>query len=348
MATSFAASFFDGKTSRAHDVQVYLDPASEQLHVRGTTAGEQRYPLTEIKIEPRVGNTPRFIYFEDGASLETEDNDAVDGLVPALPHGRFHLAQHLVESKLRWIVAMVLLAIAFGWGTIEYAIPYAAKQVAFALPRDVDEKLGEGAMAALDQLIFEPTKLDSSDRFRIREGFQELASLTDLPQYHAKLTFRASPVMGANALALPSGLIVMTDELVDMARDDDEILAVLAHELGHVRERHSLRSVLQNSTIALAIASLTGDLASLTSISATIPTLIVQLKYSRGFELEADDYAVELMRQMKIDPRKLGDILIRMTTAYENGDPDEDGITDYLSTHPGSNERMKRILERLQ
>ena len=82
----------------------------------GRPSGEQRYPLTEIKIEPRVGNTPRFIYFNDGASLETEDNDAVDGLVPALPHGRIHLAQHLVESKLRWIVAMVLLAIACSVG----------------------------------------------------------------------------------------------------------------------------------------------------------------------------------------------------------------------------------------
>lgn len=350
MATSFAASFFDGKTSRAHDVQVLLDPGSEQLHVRGTATGEQRYPLTEVKVAPRVGNTPRFIYFEDGASLETEDNDAVDGLVPALPHGRFHLAQHLVESKLRWIAAMLVLAIVFGWGTIQYAVPYAAKQVAFALPRDVDEMLGEGAMTALDQLLFEPTRLSDADRFRIREGFQKLASLTDLPRHHVKLTFRASPVMGANALALPSGLIVMTDELVNMARDDEEILAVLAHEIGHVRERHSLRSVLQNSTVALMIASLTGDLASLTSISATIPTLIVQLRYSRGFELEADDYAVDLVRQMDIDPTKLGDILIRMTeAAYGKTDSDDDsGISDYLATHPGSKERMKRIMERLQ
>jgi Zn-dependent protease with chaperone function len=137
----------------------------------------------------------------------------------------------------------------------------------------------------------------------------------------------------------------MTDEMVTMAADDEEVLAVLAHEIGHIRERHSLRGVLQSSTVALMIAGLTGDLASLTSISATLPTLMVQLKYSRTFELEADDYAVAMMRDMTIAPTKLGDILLRMTEASGRGEKSDDSISDYLSTHPASTERMRRIQE---
>lgn len=350
MSMTFNALFFDGKSSRAHDVEVLFDSNSDMLLVRGETTGEQHYPLSDINVAPRVGNTPRFIYFEGGASLETGDNDAVDGLIPSLPHGRFHLAQHLVESKLRWVVVMLALTIAFGWATIEYGVPILAKQVAFALPRDVDEQLGNGVLVTLDQFIFEPSKLDPSDQDRLRQGFRRLISLTDLRAEDVDLTFRASPVMGANALALPSGTVIMTDELVTMAIDDEEIFAVLAHEIGHIRERHSLRGVLQNSTVALMIAGMTGDLASLTSISATIPTLMVQLKYSRGFELEADDYAVDLMREVGINPAKLGSILIRMTKAAGHVSDNGDGkdISDYLSTHPGSEERMKRILETLQ
>jgi Zn-dependent protease with chaperone function len=346
MLTAFSATYYDGKSSRAHDVQVQLDPDTERLAVRGAKVGSLHFTLDSINIAPRVGDTPRFIYLTDGASLETSDNDAVDTLVPTLPSGRFHLAQHHLESKLRWIIPMLALTIAFGWATIEYGVPYMAKKVAFALPRDVDEQLGNGVLAALDGWIFEPSNLDAFDQDRLHDGFNRMVGLSDLKPGDVQLQFRASPVMGANALALPSGIIVMTDELVKMAADDQEVLAVLAHEIGHIRHRHSLRGVLQNSTVALMIAGLTGDLASLTSISATIPTLIVQLKYSRGFELEADDYAVVMMNDMDIDPTKLGDILLRMTGAFES-ETETDQIPDYLSTHPGSDERMKRIQERM-
>ncbi|MGI9493753.1 MAG: M48 family metallopeptidase [Geminicoccaceae bacterium] len=344
MLTAFSATYYDGKSSRAHDVQVQLDPDTERLSVRGADVGSLHFTLDSINIAPRVGDTPRFIYLTQGASLETGDNDAVDTLVPALPGGRFHLAQHHVESKLRWIIAMLALTIAFGWATIEYGVPYMAKKVAFALPRDVDEQLGNGVLAALDEFIFEPSTLNALDQERLHDGFDRMVGLSDLNPNDVQLEFRASPVMGANALALPSGIIVMTDELVAMAADGEEVQAVLAHEIGHIRHRHSLRGVLQNSTVALAIAGLTGDLASLTSISATIPTLIVQLKYSRGFELEADDYAVLMMNDMGIDPSKLGDVLLRMTSEFE-GEAESDEISDYLSTHPGSAGRMQRILE---
>ena len=344
MLTAFSAVYYDGKSSRAHDVQVQLDPDTERLSVRGAEIGSLHFTLDSIDIAPRVGDTPRFIDLTDGASLETSDNDAVDMLVPALPRGRFHLAQHHLESKLRWIIPMLALTIAFGWATIEYGVPYMAKKVAFALPRDVDEQLGNGVLAALDSWIFEPSSLDAFDRNRLHDGFDRMVGLSDLQSGDVQLEFRASPVMGANALALPSGIIIMTDELVRMAGDDEEVLAVLAHEIGHIRHRHSLRGVLQNSTVALMIAGLTGDLASLTSISATIPTLLVQLKYSRGFELEADDYAVLMMNDMNIDPTKLGDILLRMTNSV-GGETGPEEIPDYLSTHPGSEDRMRRIQE---
>ena len=348
MYTAFSATFFDGKSSRAHEVEVQLDPDTERLAVRSLEIGRLHYALDDITIAPRIGNTPRFIQLTDGASLETEDNDAVDKLVPAMPGGRFHLLQHAMESKLRWIAAMLVVAVAFAWGTIEYGVPYLAKQVAFALPRDVDEQLGDGVLATLDELFFEPSTLDPARRNQLQQAFREMVELSGLRPDEAELVFRASPVMGANALALPSGIVVMTDELVRLAGDQEEILAVLAHEIGHLRHRHSLRAVLQNSTVALMIASLTGDLASLTSISATIPTMMVQLKYSREFEREADDFAVDMMNEMDIDPTSLGDILIRMTKeAGINEDSDDTGISDYLSTHPGSEERMRRIRERM-
>ena len=328
MSIAFTGAFFDGTSSRRHDVRVKLDDGGGELLIEGEDVGQLRYPLERIKVAPRVGNTPRFIYLDGGASLEVLENDDVDRLVPSLPGGRFHLAQYRMESKLRWILAMLALTITFGWATIEYGVPYLAKQAAFAMPREVDEKLGEGTLTAMDEFLFKPSTLSGDQRAALRSQFVSMLERTDLDPDRVQLVFRASPVMGANALALPSGIIVMTDELVRLADHEDEVLAVLAHEIGHIRERHSLRGVLQNSSVALMIASLTGDLTSLTSISAALPTMLVQLKYSRAFELEADDYAVDLLNEMDIDPTELGDILLRMT-----GDG-AGGLPDYLSTHP--------------
>lgn len=340
MAVAFSASFFDGKSSKPHAVRVRLDDAT--LVVEGEETGRLRFPLDMISISPRVGNTPRFIQLTGGAALEVAENDVVDGFAPSLPGGSFHRLQHLLESKRRWILASILLTVGLVWGAIDYGVPYAAKQIAFALPREVDESLGTGALQAFDKLMFRPSTLPANDRQRLQAGFDALVAASDISVERVRLEFRASPVMGPNALALPSGIVIMTDELVRLASNDEEVLAVLAHEIGHIRHRHSLRGVLQNSTVALAIATLTGDLTSLTAISATLPTALVELKYSRSFELEADDYAVGLMTAKDMDPTALGAILARIT-----GDPGDEP-TSYFSTHPATAERMTRIKEGMQ
>lgn len=341
MTIAFAGTFFDGRSSRRHSVRVELDQEEGALVVEGDETGTRRFSLEQIEVAPRVGDTPRFIQLEGGASLEVADNDAVDRLVPDLPGGRFHLIQHVLESNRRWIVTMLALTIGLGWAMIEYGVPYLAKRAAFAMPHEVDAMLGDGALAALDEFLFEPTTLDADVRADLERDFVAMVAKGDLETGRTKLVFRASPVMGANALALPSGIVIMTDELVRMAQDQEEVLAVLAHEIGHIRYRHSLRGVLQNTSVALMIASLTGDLASLTSLSATLPTALVQLKYSRDFEYEADDFAAELLTGMGLDPTALGDILKRMTESFG-----EEPL-EYFSTHPATAERMKRIDEGL-
>jgi Zn-dependent protease with chaperone function len=340
MTIAFAAAFYNGKSSKRHHVNARLD--GETLLIEGDEVGRLRFPLDIIKVAPRVGNTARFIELTGGAGLEVQDNDVIDGLAPSLPGGKVYAFQFRMESKLRWALAMLLLTIGLGWGMIDYGVPFAAKQVAFALPREVDESLGSGALAALDELMFAPSTLDEGRRQRLQAGFDDLVAASDMSADRVRLEFRASPKIGPNALALPSGIVIMTDELVRLASSDAEVLAVLAHEVGHIRHRHSLRGVLQSSTVALGIATVTGDLGSLTALSATLPTLLVELKYSRAFELEADDYAVDLINAAKIEPRTLGTILERLTKSRA------DDRTGYFSTHPAPSERVERINERMQ
>lgn len=106
------------------------------------------------------------------------------------------------------------------------------------------------------------------------------AKTNNCPAY--QLNFRKNPVIGANAFALPGGYMLITDELIDLANNNDEIVAVLAHELGHVKGRHALRQTLQGTVSGFIIIAITGDVS---SIASGLPALMMNISYSR--ELEA-------------------------------------------------------------
>jgi len=110
---------------------------------------------------------------------------------------------------------------------------------------------------------------------------------------------------------------------------------VLAHELGHVHGRHTLRRLLEGSATALIIAGVTGDIASTTSLAAAAPALLLQTRYSRDNEREADAFALRTMKAAGIDPAQFAHILLRMEAVGGRGG----GFPTFLSTHPDTEER---------
>ena len=82
---------------------------------------------------------------------------------------------------------------------------------------------------------------------------------------------RSSPA----ALALPSGDVFLTDELVTLAHDEDELRGALAHEVGHVVHRHAMRLLLENSASALVLAAILGDAGSAPAIAALAPAVLL-------------------------------------------------------------------------
>ena len=149
--------------------------------------------------------------------------------------------------------------------------------------------------------------------------------------------------MGANALALPSGIIIFTDDIVELAKSDDALIGVLAHEVGHIEQHHSIRHVLQDSVVALLLVTITGDISSISSIGAALPTLMVQLKFSREFEAEADDFAIRYLIKSNISTEPLLELLKSLDAEY--GEEDST-VSNYFSSHPATIERIKKLKHR--
>lgn len=329
MAQPLAASYFDGVTSRRH--RVTLAVADGVASISGDI--ERECPLSELRVSEASLHGARVLTFPDGAYMEIEDKAAFARLLAGTGH-RDTLVARLQQSWRATLLAAAGMAVALLllW---RYALPVAADIIATAVPANVEQALGEQVLQELDQRYFRPSMLSQPEQQRIEARFALLAGTLDsAPRY--RLLFRKSRI-GPNALALPSGQIVLTDELAKLLDDDSEaLMGVLAHELGHLERRHLMRRLVHGAATGAAAMALFGDASALL---ATVPALLLDLKYSRDAEWEADDFAAALMDAAGLDPGRLAVALERLAG--------EDGHTHaYLSSHPATTERVARLRSR--
>jgi Zn-dependent protease with chaperone function len=325
--------FFDGRSSTPHDVEVQIGIDGA---VRVTGAGPPRdYRLSEVEISERIGSTPRMLRFPDGSVCEMADNEAIDAALEQLDAVSQQHRIHRLENRWHYALLAGVALVVVAWATIQFGIPAAARHVAMAMPAATDHALGRQSLELLDSTMLEDTGLTGERQAALRARFA--AMTRDLQDGHDyRLEFRRGGEIGANAFALPSGIVVMTDELVELAQADDELAAVLAHEVGHVVHRHSLRMLLQNSATSILMLALVGDISSASVLVASVPTVLVQAKHSRQFETEADDYAYAWLDRAGIDRGNFGTILERLAEKYGGED-----VPSWLSSHPPTAQRMR-------
>ena len=325
-----AADCYDGRKSEKQRVR--LNFSQRDVVTVVTDQGERNYPIREVVVSPRLGGTARRLEMPDGLVCEVLDNDAVDvffRLSGTEVPGR--LIDKL-ESKLRYVIIAVVMTSLVVWGAISYGIPLLAKHVAFMVPVTASSVLGKDILVALDKTIFSESKLSDTEIEEAKVLFSRVTDTAD-PEYRFKLEFRQSARIGPNAFALPTGTIIVTDELVQLIADAHELESILAHEVGHVVYRHSLRQLIQASTISLVIMAVTGDISTVSVLAGSLPTLLTETYYSREFEREADEYSYEHLTNSGISPIHFTNILNRMSDSSKG--------LGFPSTHPSVDERLK-------
>ncbi|HZO10327.1 MAG TPA: M48 family metallopeptidase [Myxococcota bacterium] len=328
------ARYFDGRTSRAREV--VLRPQGTLLVVEGEGV-RALVPPQQVRVGESLGRAGRRLGLPGGASCEVEPGPELDLLLELLGHrdGRVSRWQRSLRIALASAVAtLAVLGAGYRWG-----LPWAAARVARALPEAWVQQLDTHTLDTLDENVFGPTALPREARERVAARLAALRPARgELPPHG--LHFRAGGSLGANAFALPGGEIVVTDELVLLSERDEELLGVLAHELGHVHERHALRGVIQSSVVGALVAVWLGDVSSL---ATALPAAVLDARYSRDFEREADDYAAELLRANGADPIAFAEFLARLEAADGGGGGPAPTLLAYLASHPATAERIRRL-----
>lgn len=293
-----------------------------------------------LDISARVGSIPRRIEFPDGSLFETTDNDAIDRLLRANGRrraGLVHALERFHPRLLLFVAAVFMLS-----GLVyRYALPVLVEVAVAVTPPVVPRLMSVSTLETLDRTVLDETKLDEAKRGAISEGFARIAAQSARGASAYTLNFREGGAIGPNAFALPDGTLIITDELVELAGNDTEMLiGVLAHEIGHVELEHSLRQIYRAAGMAGLVMLIAGD------VGDSVEDLLVQgggllaLSYSRAAESEADRHSVELMEKAGYDAAAIA----RFFEILERKLGDTSG-TNMLSTHPGTPERKKAILD---
>lgn len=206
--------------------------------------------------------------------------------------------------------------------------------------RDIGEKL-------LYMVRTEFTLLDDPDIAQyINDLGQQVLSQVGLKYFDYHFFVVPSPEF--NAFAAPSGIIFFFSGLIATMQDEDELLSVMAHEVGHVESRHiasrsSKSGKVGAITTALALASLAlGDPSLATGLFAGFQAAgqAANLHFSRIDEEEADRLAYTWMKGLHRDPHAMEDMLrsMRRITRYRS-----DHIPPYLLTHPNPEARLDYV-----
>jgi len=311
--------------------------------------------LDTLTIGSRLGNIERKITLEDGSLFTTNNNDLVDDIFKRKL--KTNLFIHTLESRYQWVFIALVLTLCFGFAFFKWGVPWTSKQIAHALPEKTNQLIATNTLEFLDKYMFDKTTLSATKMSKIRKHFQsKIAPLSrENKEIVYKLHFRLwgdTNMSIPNALALPSGDIILTDKFVELCQNQEEIDSVLLHEMGHVVHRHTLEMVIEGTFVSVAVMLIAGDTSGLADMGVGLGSLLVSSSYSRGHESEADMYAFKHMLTAHIDPASFSHIMNRMTeymkmqtqkkSNHQQNESKESkkSLLDYLSSHPSTKRRV--------
>ena len=302
---SVSVIFYDGVVSKPHQAQLSaVDQHSILISYHEQNDLHKKiFKSEQMTFIGALGRKYPVIELNNDARIEFQDMQVPEWI--PIPQKEFQQKIWKLERTPALILFSVVFVVALGFSTLKWGIPFASKVVAFQLPENTLQNIGQKAEDYIVNDWTSPSKLAKGQQAQIKQEY--LANIAD--GRPAKIIFREGGRIGANALALPNNTIIVTDQLVEMAHSNQEILGVLAHEQGHLVERHSLQQALSSLGFSILLVAVTGDSSDLMT---SLPVAILGAGYSRQFEQQADLYALKLMDKKHIEVSHFANFLQRM------------------------------------
>ncbi|GEA59039.1 M48 family metalloprotease [Vibrio comitans] len=216
---------------------------------------------------------------------------------------------------------------------------------ACSVSTDYDRKVGaQNAVAVEMQMgVYDKNQMEAY----VQQIGARLVSHIENPEF--EFQFKIVDDAIPNAFALPGGYIFVSRGLLSLVNNEDELACVLAHEIIHVTERHSVEQM--KSSVLPGLVELPGnivggvvneDLGNLINAPISAGNSLLMAGYSRGHESEADRLGIQLAAKAGYDPLAMNSILSRLNRSVEIQTKQE-SERSYFDSHPYTPDRVADV-----
>lgn len=317
--------FYDGLTARPHEVEASLSDGEVAFEVEGR---RHVWPAAQVKID-RLGELIRVSLPGDAARLQVANADwPTEG-----PWASAGAQESMRGREIRLIVGLALVGVAV-LGFVFVGMPAASGPLARATPPAFERQIGENFEDQLD-LAMKPCAGVAG-----QDALYELGDrLEGSDSEPFNIRVRAVQAPFANAFALPGGAVLVTDDLIDMAKNPDELSAVIAHEVAHVEKRHVMQAVWRSLGLGLVLDAVVGGGTGAGQQAVLLAGSFTDLRYSREAETEADDLGRELLHQHGLSSLGMAPFFERLAAKGEGADAA--AVKELISSHPDALRRAR-------
>ncbi|MFK7827330.1 MAG: M48 family metallopeptidase [Oligoflexales bacterium] len=242
---------------------------------------------------------------------------------------RFRLSLVAVLACLIFLSSLLILA----WNPL-------FNKLVEKFPYSLEQQIG---IQIIDAILPKEKSLKHAEIQQILE--QQIRPIIEqMPEGMKDIKIHLSQENQVNAFALLGGHIIFNRGLLLKATSIEEVLGVAAHEIAHIRLRHSIQTLIHSLGLFVVFDILFGDLSGTIAIVIENSNLLLQRGFSRSFELEADQYAYNMLLKSQISPQGMVSFSRRLDQEAMKNDSNriQDSLS-FLSTHPATRERIERL-----
>lgn len=344
----FFARYQDGQT--ATDMAVECDPEGSPetgaLIIRQPGARQPiaRWKQADLFTMASRRGTLRIGCFNHmpGARIIVEGADAVVRARAQLP-GLVHRRRTDRFRQMR-LIALSMVALIAVVAAYIFGIPLIANRVVAVISPQWEAQIGETVAEQVAGIFGKENELVLCDpdpgslANRAIERFRQKALDGVETPFDIRIAVIKTEV--PNAIALPGGRVYFFEALLREAKTADEFAGVLAHEFGHVVERHGMERLVASAGTGLLVGLVLGDVTGL-SLAGAMGSMLVESHFSREHELAADRFARETAARLRFDAEAMVDLLDRIDT-----DDEYARAMAFLSTHPLTDDRRRALTAR--
>ena len=334
--------FFNPGSSKAETASILINNKAVSVF----KGDECLYHLLKVKSV----QDNKSIFLENGSLFVTkEELNAIDlkSLIPKTELILKNLDKFRLKSVVIILLTIIVLVISYRFLFISFS-----STLVYFFPYKWEQKIGEATYRTLSSTILEKSEIKEKRITEIKDKSQKIFKHSGLYK-NPEIKFNKSNILGPNALALPGGPIIITDDLVELLKDDDLILSVIAHEIAHIKERHSLQQIVEIAGLSSIAWMIFGLDERILEEIVFIGINIWGLKKSRDLEKDADLMALKLLEKTGMSKKSFIQAIEKLSKYYCLKTKIEKSIcmdeikSGWFSTHPTGAERLKYLRDNI-